>query len=100
MDERTGLKNVVNRYLKTLEPDVFWEKRWGGGLYTKSGVSDYTGIAWGVPFALEIKHPNKRGTVSPDQVVYQHRFERAGGRVAVAASLGEVTAFFDRLRPK
>lgn len=91
-DERTTLKNAVNKYLTTLEPDVFWEKR-SPGLGSKTGTADYTGIAWGLPFALEIKHPNGRGVTKADQKLYAKKVTRAGGYAYSACSVGEVVTF-------
>jgi hypothetical protein len=93
-----GLKKQVDAYLKKLAPEVLFEKRWGGGLFSREGVADYTGCAWGSFFAIELKHPEKRAHLTAAQIAYQEKVLRAGGRFVTARSLQQVKDFMARLR--
>ena len=93
-----GLRNAVSAYLKTLGYCCFWEKRWGGGFFQKTGIADYTGIAWGIPFAIEIKHPDKPAVADLDQEIYLTRVRLAGGKTLVTNRLQAVKAFIVALR--
>ena len=42
------------------EPCGYWEKRWGGGKYTKSGMPDMHIVVKGVSIEAELKAPNGR----------------------------------------
>jgi hypothetical protein len=96
-DERTTLKREIDAYLKTLAPNVWFRKKWGGGIYGNSGDSDYTVCAWGRFGVIEAKHPIKKPKLKPDQVFYQKEIVRAGGFVIEATSVGEIQVAFERL---
>lgn len=87
------LRDKVTVYLRSLAPDVTFEKRWGGGIFQKKGVSDYTGCAWGHYFAIEIKHPNEPAVPSSEQEVFLDKVRAAGGSVLCANDLRDVKAF-------
>lgn len=44
----------------TVEPCGYWEKRWGGGKYTKAGLPDMHIVVNGVSIEVELKAPNGR----------------------------------------
>lgn len=96
MDERTGLKRKVDAYLNTLAPDVFFEKR-SPGRYDRSGVADYVGCAWGLFFAIEIKHPIKKPPPSKEQQKYLQHVSDARGFWIVAYSVEDVRRFMGLL---
>jgi hypothetical protein len=93
-----GLRDQVSDYLKTLAPDVFAEKRWGGAYFGRKGVSDYVGLGWGIPFALELKHPNEPAVLNTDQAFYQEKFQAAGGMTMCANKLADVVSFMRRVQ--
>lgn len=94
-----GLRKSVTAYFKALGPDVFMEKRWGGGFFHKTGVVDYVGVAWGIAVAIELKHPDKPAVVLDEaQVVFLQRFERAGGLTLATNRLQDVKNFMARVR--
>lgn len=99
MNERDHLKAAVDKYLKQLGPSVFYEKRWGGGVHGRTGVSDYTGCAWGRSFAIEIKHPVTRPPATIAQQKYQGSVTAAGGATCIAYSVTDVAAFMATLTP-
>jgi hypothetical protein len=99
-NERTHLRNVVSTYLRTLGPNVFFEKRWGGGIYTTPGAADYVGCAYAFPTAIEIKNPDGTGLRSVDQILWAKRWINAGGEYLQATSLGQVREFLEKLRRK
>jgi hypothetical protein len=99
MNEREQLKAAVDKYLKTLRPHVMAEKRWGGGVYGREGVSDYTGCAWGQYFAIEIKHPVTRPAPTKAQQVFHGHVRAALGHVCVAYSVTDVAMFLADLTP-
>lgn len=41
-------------------PCGYWEKRWGGGKYTKAGLPDMHIVVCGVSIEVELKAPNGR----------------------------------------
>jgi hypothetical protein len=100
VNERDQLKAAVDRYLKTLRPHVFSEKRWGGGVYGREGVSDYTGCAWGHYFAIEIKHPITRPAATKAQQIFHGHVRAARGNVLVAYSVADVAEFMALLCPQ
>lgn len=44
----------------TVEPCGYWEKRWGGGKYTKAGLPDMHIVVNGISIEAELKAPNGR----------------------------------------
>ena len=44
----------------TTQPCGYWEKRWGGGKYTKSGLPDMHIVVNGISIEAELKAPNGR----------------------------------------
>lgn len=42
------------------EPCGYWEKRWGGGKYTKAGMPDMHIVVNGISIEVELKAPNGR----------------------------------------
>ena len=44
----------------TTEPCGYWEKRWGGGKYTKAGLPDMHIVVNGASIEVELKAPNGR----------------------------------------
>ena len=44
----------------TVPPCGYWEKRWGGGKYTKSGMPDMHIVVNGISIEVELKAPNGR----------------------------------------
>ena len=44
----------------TTPPCGYWEKRWGGGKYTKSGLPDMHIVVNGISIEAELKAPNGR----------------------------------------
>ena len=42
----------------TVPPCGYWEKRWGGGVYTKKGLPDLHIVVNGINIDAEIKAPN------------------------------------------
>lgn len=42
------------------EPCGYWEKRWGGGKYTKAGLPDMHIVVNGISIEAELKAPNGR----------------------------------------
>lgn len=44
----------------TVSPCGYYEKRWGGGVYTKKGLPDLHIVANGINIDVEVKAPNGR----------------------------------------
>ena len=44
----------------SVEPCGYWEKRWGGGKYTKAGLPDMHIVVNGISIEAELKAPNGR----------------------------------------
>ena len=44
----------------TVEPCGYWEKRWGGGKYTKAGLPDMHIVVNSISIEVELKAPNGR----------------------------------------
>jgi hypothetical protein len=93
-----SLRAAASDYFKSLGPSCFFEKRWGGALFQRRGVSDYTGIAWGIPFAIELKHPDKEPVLEPDQAAYQEKVRDAGGLTLVTNKLQAIKDFMAHIR--
>jgi len=90
MDERTSLKRQVDNYLKSLVPDVYVRKVWGGGTFGHEGDWDYVVCAWGRYVEIELKHPVKKSDLSRAQVYHGERIKRAGALTIVAHSVVDV----------
>ena len=72
MSQEKLFENKVKRYLEsigcypfgtakqdiTTQPIGYWEKRWGGGQFTKSGLPDMHVVINGYSIELELKAPN------------------------------------------
>ena len=50
----------TERQKMTTEPCGYWEKRWGGGKYTKAGMPDMHIVVNGISVEAELKAPNGR----------------------------------------
>lgn len=89
-----GEKNFENRLKKWLEcegiyplghpkdqmpvaPCGYWEKRWGGGRYVKSGLPDMRIVVNGIAFEVELKATN--GTPSELQKRNIRQINDSGG---------------------
>lgn len=72
MAEEKNFENRVKRFLESVgiyslgtppdkmkvEPVGYWEKRWGGGIYTKSGLPDMHVSVKGTDVEVELKAEN------------------------------------------
>lgn len=89
-----GEKNFENRLKRWLEsegiyplghpkdqmpvaPCGYWEKRWGGGRYVKSGLPDMRVVVNGIAFEVELKATN--GTPSELQKRNIRQINNSGG---------------------
>jgi hypothetical protein len=97
-DERTTLKNAIDKYLKTLAPHVWFRKQWGGGIYQHSGDSDYTICAWGRFGVIESKHPIDKPPLEEAQKLFQEKITRAGGFVIQATCVSDVIVSLENIR--
>ena len=55
----------------TTEPCGYWEKRWGGGKYTKAGLPDMHIVVNGINIEVELKAPNGRPSALQKQKLNQ-----------------------------
>lgn len=60
----------------TVPPCGYWEKRWGGGKYIKSGMPDMHIVVCGVSIEVELKAPN--GKPSELQIQKLNQIDDAG----------------------
>lgn len=60
----------------TVPPCGYWEKRWGGGKYTKAGLPDMHIIVNGISIEVELKAPNGRPSELQKQKLNQ--IDKAG----------------------
>lgn len=60
----------------TAEPCGYWEKRWGGGKYTKSGMPDMHIVVNGISIEAELKAPH--GRPSELQIQKLNQIDKAG----------------------
>jgi hypothetical protein len=97
-DERTTLKNAIDRYLKQLAPEVWYRKKWGGGAYQHKGDPDYYLCAWGRYVAIEAKHPIKQPELEADQTMTLEKLQKAGAFVIHATSVQDVVNGLDAVR--
>ena len=58
------------------EPCGYWEKRWGGGKYTKAGLPDMQIVVNGINLEVELKAPN--GRPSALQIQKLNQIDNAG----------------------
>lgn len=71
MAQEKNFENKVKRYLESIgcynfgtpnhqlkEPIGYYEKRWGGGQFTKTGLPDMHVVLHGVSVEVELKAPN------------------------------------------
>ncbi len=95
MDERKGLKSLVDRYFERrarTRGDVWWLKVHGGP-YQRAGVPDYLFCIGGRFGALEIKHPGEKNPKpDPRQQVELDHIAGAGGWTLVSNDIAEITA--------
>lgn len=66
----------------TTEPCGYWEKRWGGGKYTKAGLPDMHIVVKGISIEVELKAPN--GKVSELQ---KHNLNQIDDAECIAVAL-------------
>lgn len=59
----------------TVPPCGYWEKRWGGGKYTKAGLPDMHIVVNGISIEAELKAPN--GRPSPLQKQKLNQIDKA-----------------------
>lgn len=59
-----------------VKPYGYWEKRWGGGKYTKAGLPDMHIVVNGISIEVELKAP--RGRVSELQKHNINQIDNAG----------------------
>lgn len=52
-------------------PCGYWEKRWGGGKYTKAGMPDMHIVVKGISIEVELKAPNGRVSALQKQKLNQ-----------------------------
>lgn len=88
-------ENRVKQYLETkgiyalgtshtnmaVEPIGYYEKRWGGGMFTKAGLPDMHVCIKGRSIEVELKAQN--GRVSALQTVMINQINRSGGKAIV-----------------
>lgn len=60
----------------TTPPCGYWEKRWGGGKYTKAGMPDMHIVVNGISIEVELKAP--RGRPSDLQIQKLNQIDNAG----------------------
>ena len=60
----------------TVKPCGYWEKRWGGGKYTKAGLPDMHIVVNGISIEAELKAP--RGKPSELQIQKLNQIDDAG----------------------
>lgn len=60
----------------TTPPCGYWEKRWGGGKYTKAGLPDMHIVVNGISIEAELKAPN--GRPSELQIQKLNQIDNAG----------------------
>ena len=60
----------------TTPPCGYWEKRWGGGKYIKSGMPDMHIVVNGISLEVELKAP--RGKPSDLQIQKLNQIDKAG----------------------
>lgn len=92
MTPETKLKNQCLRYLKSLGKDC-WFFKVVGGPGQKAGVPDIVGCYQGKFFAIENKSIN--GKASPKQDREIDLIAKAGGRVQILRSLGELESMME-----
>lgn len=92
MTPETKLKNQCLRYLKSLGKDC-WFFKVAGGPGQKAGVPDIVGCYQGKFFAIENKSIN--GKTSPKQDREIDLIAKAGGRVQIVRSLGELESMME-----
>jgi hypothetical protein len=97
-NERETLKRQIDQYLKSLAPDVWFRKNWGGGVYGHSGDSDWVVCVRGRFVFIEAKHPVKKPKLEADQKFTQENVRRAGGFTIEATDVSDVVVSLSRLR--
>lgn len=66
----------------TVEPCGYYEKRWGGGQFSKSGLPDMHIVVNGISIEIELKAPNGRASELQKQKLSQIADSGAIGFVA------------------
>jgi penicillin-binding protein-related factor A (putative recombinase) len=94
MTPETKLKLSIQKYLKTLGPDL-WQFKVHGSAFQMAGVPDFVGCYRGKFIGIEGK--SEKGKLSDKQVHEINRIRKAGGAVCVAYSLEQVKGFFEAL---
>lgn len=69
------------RQKMTVPPCGYWEKRWGGGQFTKSGLPDMHITVKGRSFDVELKAPNGRPSELQEYIVDQ--IKNSGGTALI-----------------
>ena len=75
--ESEGIYALGTERQKMITPPCgYWEKRWGGGKYTKAGMPDMHIIVGGISIEVELKAPN--GRPSELQIQKLNQIDEAG----------------------
>ena len=61
----------------TIKPCGYWEKRWGGGKFTKAGLPDMHIVVCGISVEVELKAPNGRPSELQKKMIEQ--IKNSGG---------------------
>lgn len=85
---------AIRRYLATLAPGVYYEKRWGGP-YGVAGAPDLSLCVRGRRVELEVK--TDVGRTTPLQEAELEKWRRAGALVGVVRSVEEVRSIVERI---
>lgn len=89
-NERETLKTRIDEYLKTLAPNVWNRKKWGGGVYQHEGDWDWFVCAWGSFGVIEAKHPITHPDLAPAQKLFGQKIKAAGGFCIEATGVHDV----------
>lgn len=85
----TAVQNQIKNYAKTLK-NAYYEKNWGGGVFTGSGRPDTYIFYKGTVVCIETKRPNGTNKPTPLQLYNLEKRIKAGAIGMVAFTLEDV----------
>lgn len=80
---------LVAKIKKALEESGAFLFKVHGGPYQSAGIADLIGVVNGRFFALEVKVPGRRSTLTDLQAAFLENVERHGGLAACVTSVDE-----------
>lgn len=89
-------RDKVSEYLKSVD-DLWFLKTYGNAVQ-RSGVPDFLVCYYGNFIAIELKRPDGKGELSPQQEIELNKISNADGWVIVADNMEKITTVIELIK--